>query len=89
MSGLGFRCPNCLCNALHDTIQHSVCVKRFNDYETSSGLFRASQKDALKLTVAEQIWLIIAEPIYKLSEILDIDVIEKNYAPKIRILQNT
>lgn len=48
-------------------------VKRFNDYETLGELFRASQKDALKLTISEQIWLIITELIADLSEILDID----------------
>lgn len=38
-------------------------VKRFNDYETLGELFRALQKDALKLTISEQIWLIIIEVI--------------------------
>ncbi|PLB86126.1 hypothetical protein C0T31_07225 [Dysgonamonadaceae bacterium] len=37
-------------------------------------MFRASQKDTLKLTVAERIWLIITELIADLSEIFDIDV---------------
>jgi len=48
-------------------------VKRFNDYETLGELFRASQKDALSLTIAEQIWLIITEIIAELSEMLNID----------------
>jgi hypothetical protein len=48
-------------------------VKRFNDYETLGELFRASQKDALKLTISEQIWLIITELIAELSEIFNID----------------
>jgi hypothetical protein len=48
-------------------------VKRFNDYETLGELFRASQKDTLKLTVAEQIWLIITEIISELSEIFNTD----------------
>lgn len=48
-------------------------VKRFNDYETLGELFRASQKDALSLTIAEQIWLIIIELIAELSEIFNID----------------
>jgi hypothetical protein len=48
-------------------------VKRFNDYETLGELFRASQKDALKLTVSEQIWLIIIELIAELSEIFNTD----------------
>ncbi|MFV0392314.1 MAG: transposase, partial [Paludibacteraceae bacterium] len=48
-------------------------AKRFNDYETLGELFRASQKDALKLTIAEQIWLIITELIAELSEILNIE----------------
>jgi hypothetical protein len=48
-------------------------VKRFNDYETLGELFRASQKDALKLTISEQIWLIIIEIAAELSEILNID----------------
>jgi len=30
-------------------------VKRFIDYETLGELFRASQKDALKLSITEQI----------------------------------
>jgi len=48
-------------------------VKRFNDYETLGELFRASQKDTLKLTISEQIWLIITELIAELSEIFNID----------------
>jgi hypothetical protein len=48
-------------------------VKRFNDYETLGELFRAAQKDALKLTISEQIWLIIIEVIAELSEIFNID----------------
>jgi len=48
-------------------------VKRFNDYETLGELFRASQKDALKLTIAEQVWLIIIEITTGLSEILNIE----------------
>jgi len=48
-------------------------VKRFNGYETLGELFRASQKDVLKLTISEQIWLIIIEIASKLSEILNID----------------
>jgi predicted nucleic acid-binding Zn finger protein len=48
-------------------------VKRFNDYETLGELFRASQKDSLKLTIYEQIWLIIIEITAELSEILDIE----------------
>jgi len=48
-------------------------VKRFNDYETLGELFRASQKDALKLTISDQIWLIIIEIAAELSEILNID----------------
>jgi hypothetical protein len=48
-------------------------VKRFNDYETLGELFRALQKDALKLTISEQIWLIIIGIATELSEILNID----------------
>jgi hypothetical protein len=48
-------------------------VKRFSDYETLGALFRASQKDTLKLTISEQIWLIIKELVAKLSEIFDMD----------------
>ncbi len=48
-------------------------VKRFNDYESLGELFRASQKDALKLTISEQIWLIIIELIAELSEIFNIE----------------
>lgn len=48
-------------------------VKHFNDYETLGELFRVSQKDALKLTISEQIWLIITELISDLSEIFNID----------------
>ena len=49
-------------------------IKRFHDYETLGELFRASQKDAIKLTLSEQIWLIILEIMSELSQILDIDV---------------
>jgi hypothetical protein len=48
-------------------------VKRFNDYETLGELFRVSQKDTLKLTISEQIWLIIIEFIAELSEIFNTD----------------
>ena len=48
-------------------------VKRFNDYETLGQLFRATQKDALKLTISEQIWLIIIGLIAELSEIFNIE----------------
>lgn len=48
-------------------------VKRFNDYETLGELFRASQRDALCLTISEQVWLIIIELIAELSEIFNID----------------
>jgi hypothetical protein len=48
-------------------------VKRFNDYETLGELFRATQKDALELTISEKIWLIIIEIATELSEILEID----------------
>jgi len=56
-------------------IQYNLlsAVKRFNDYETFGELFRASQKDALKLTISEQIWLIITELVADLSEIFDVD----------------
>jgi len=49
-------------------------VKRFNDYETLGELFRASQKDALCLTISEQVWVIIIELIAELSEIFNIDI---------------
>ncbi len=58
-------------------------VKRFNDYETLGELFRASQKDALSLTISEQVWLIIIELIAELSEIFNIDtemLIEKLFS---------
>lgn len=48
-------------------------IKRFSDYETLGELFRASQKEALKLTISEQIWQIIIELIAELSEIFNID----------------
>ncbi|MFV0290634.1 MAG: hypothetical protein ACK5IJ_07020 [Mangrovibacterium sp.] len=48
-------------------------LKRFSDYETLGELFRATQKDALKLTISEQVWLIITEFAAELSEILDIE----------------
>ena len=48
-------------------------IKRFHDYETIGELFRASHKDAIKLTLAEQIWLIIIEIMSELSQVLDID----------------
>jgi len=48
-------------------------VKRFNDYETLGELFREAQKNTLKITLAEQIWLIITEIAAKLSEIFEID----------------
>ncbi len=48
-------------------------VKRFNDYETLGELFRTWQKDALKLTISEQIWLIVTELIAELSEIFNTD----------------
>jgi len=57
-------------------LQYNIlsAVKRFTDYETLGELFRVSQKDTLKLTVTERIWLIITELISDLSEIFDMDV---------------
>jgi Transposase DDE domain. len=49
-------------------------AKRFGDYETFGEMFRASQRDTLKLTIAEQIWLIITEIAAELSELFDIDM---------------
>ena len=49
-------------------------VKRFCDYETLGELFRSSQKDAIKLTISEKIWLIIIEIVAELSEIFNTDV---------------
>lgn len=56
-------------------IQYNLfsAAKRFIDYETFGQLFRASQKDALRLTIAEQIWSLIIEIIADLSEIFDTD----------------
>lgn len=56
-------------------IQYNILslIKRANDYETIGELFRASHKDALKLTISEQIWLIIIEITAELSEILNIE----------------
>ena len=48
-------------------------IKRFHDYETLGELFRATHKDAVKLTLSEQIWLIIIEIMSELSRIFDID----------------
>ncbi len=74
-------------------IQYNLLAlpRRFIDYEMVGELFRASQKDTLKLMVAEQIWLIITEPIADLFKIFDIEVksLIKNYSLKMRILQNT
>jgi len=57
-------------------LQYNVLseIKWFHDYETLGELFRASQKDAIKLTLSEQILLIIIEIMSELSQILDIDV---------------
>ncbi len=58
-------------------------VKRFNDYETFGELFRVAQKDSLKITISEQIWLIITELITELSKIFDTDtelLMEKLFA---------
>jgi len=56
-------------------VQYNILavIKRFNDYETLGELFRASQHEALKLTITEQIWLIIIEIMAELSEIFNID----------------
>ncbi|MDX9920525.1 MAG: hypothetical protein RB289_11185, partial [Paludibacter sp.] len=43
-------------------------------YETLGELFRSSQKDAIKLTISEKIWLIIIEIVAELSEIFNTDV---------------
>ncbi len=71
-------------------IQYNILsvVKRFEDYETLGELFRASQKDALKLTISEQIWIIITELITELSEIFEIDsemLMEKLFADNERL----
>ncbi|MBP6609884.1 MAG: transposase [Paludibacter sp.] len=66
-------------------------VKRFNDYETLGELFRATQKDALELTISERMWLIIIEIAAELSEIIKIDseMLMQNFSLKMRNLQNT
>lgn len=66
-------------------VQYNIlsAIKRFNDYETVGELFRAVQKDAIKLTISEQIWLIIIEIVIELSEILNIEtelLMEKIFA---------
>ena len=66
-------------------------IKRFHDYEKIGELFRASYKDAIKLTLSEQIWLIIIEIMSKLSLILDIDteLFMEYLLSVMRSLQNT
>lgn len=56
-------------------IQYNIlsAIKRFNDYETVGELFRAANKDAVKLTISEQIWLIIINLVSELSEMLNIE----------------
>lgn len=56
-------------------IQYNIlsAIKRFNDYETIGELFRAVNKDAVKLTISEQIWLIIINLVSELSEMLNIE----------------
>jgi len=56
-------------------VQYNIlaAIKRFHDYETLGELFRASQKETLKLTISEQIWLIIIELVAELSEIFNTD----------------
>ena len=57
-------------------VQYNILsvIKRVNDYETLGELFRASQKDALKLTIAEQVWLIITEILSELSEMFNVEI---------------
>ncbi len=57
-------------------IQYNLLAvaKRFLEYETLGELFRATQRQALQLTIAEQIWKIIVEIVSQLSEMLDLDI---------------
>jgi hypothetical protein len=57
---------------LHAAIQPAPVVKRFNGYKTLGELFCASQQDALKFTIVEQIWQIIIEVVAELSEIFSV-----------------
>ena len=69
---------------------HLSVVKRFNDYETFGKLFRASQKDTLRLTVAEQICFIITEFISELSEKFNIDtelLMEKMFSENEKLIK--
>lgn len=48
-------------------------AKRFSDYETLGGLFRAANAETIELTIAERIWAIITEIASQLADLLEID----------------
>lgn len=51
-------------------------ARRFCCYQTNGELFRAIEKDTLRLTISEHIWQIIIEVVAELAAILNIDAEE-------------
>lgn len=50
--------------------------KRFQSYETTGELFRASERELIELTLMKRIWLLFIEFHLKIVEILEIDINE-------------
>lgn len=49
-------------------------VKRFQGYETFGALFREAQKDKLKLSLSQRLWLILKDITNRIAKYIDIDV---------------
>ncbi len=48
-------------------------ARRFSAYQTNGELFRAIEKETLRLTVSEHIWQIIIELVVEIADILSLD----------------
>ena len=64
---------DCRIDTLHDTIQHSCCVKRFDAYETIRWLFTEITGETVEFSVTQRIWGLIVEVINVIAEFIACD----------------
>ena len=67
---------DCRTVALHDTIQHPDCVKRFEAYGTIGGLSKDVTGETVELSVAQRIWGLIVEVINIIAGFIACDLFE-------------
>lgn len=58
-----------LCCLLYDILS---VAKRFGDYETIGGLFREISRDAVQLSVLQQIWGILQDQVTAIAKVFDL-----------------